>query len=102
MIIYLKKVSMAEFNERFWYNFYRIIDICPAFGVVAMDVVSKEHNRLSQRRIVLQNEFSQYVANNGFSYEEWLNPPAGSFFESYKKELDEINAQIAPELGYYD
>lgn len=64
------------------------------------NVVSEEHNKLSARRIELQNAFAKYTAENEFSYEEWLNPAAGSFFESYKKEMDEINAQVAPALTY--
>ncbi len=65
-----------------------------------MDGVSQEANALSAQRIELQNTFKDYTAKNGFSYEEWINPPAGSFYETYKKDLDAINEQIAPELQY--
>ncbi len=67
-----------------------------------MNVTSEKDNKLSMKRIKLQEEFNNYTNENGFSYAEWLNPPAGSFYETYKKELDEINAKIAPELNYND
>lgn len=65
-----------------------------------MDAVSQESNELSAKRIALQNTFKEYNEKNGFSYEEWVNPPAGSFYEGYKKKLDEINDQMAPPLTY--
>ncbi len=65
-----------------------------------MNGTTAENNKLSSQRIELQNSFKDYTAKNGFSYEEWINPPAGSFYESYKKDLDAINEQIAPELQY--
>lgn len=65
-----------------------------------MDAVSKESNELSARRIALQKTFKEFNESNGFSYEEWVNPPAGHFYESYKQELDEINNQMAPPLQY--
>ncbi len=65
-----------------------------------MDVVSKENNKLSARKIAIQNQFAKWTAENGFSYKDWLNPPAGHFFESYKKEMDEINNKMSPALTY--
>ncbi|MDC9715478.1 MAG: hypothetical protein PSN36_06670 [Gammaproteobacteria bacterium] len=65
-----------------------------------MDAVSKESNELSAKRIALQKTFTAYNETNGFSYEEWVNPPAGHFYESYKNELDAINHQMAPPLQY--
>jgi hypothetical protein len=65
-----------------------------------MDVVSKEANELSARRIALQNSFKEYNEKNGFSYQDWVNPPSGHFYESYKNELNEINDQMAPPLEY--
>lgn len=65
-----------------------------------MDVNSKENNELSVKRIKLQAEFSDYKDKNGFSYQEWLNPPTGHFYEGYKKAIDEINNKMAPPLAY--
>ncbi|HIM95318.1 MAG TPA: hypothetical protein EYM53_01710 [Gammaproteobacteria bacterium] len=65
-----------------------------------MDAVSQESNELSAKRIALQNTFKVHTDANGFSYEEWVNPPAGSFYEGYKKELAEIDEQMAPPLQY--
>ncbi|BAS67815.1 MAG: hypothetical protein DSY43_07040 [Gammaproteobacteria bacterium] len=65
-----------------------------------MDAVSKESNELSAQRIALQNTFKVFNEENGFNYEEWVNPPAGHFYEGYKKELDEINNKMAPPLQY--
>ncbi|SMN15161.1 hypothetical protein CRYPD_422 [uncultured Candidatus Thioglobus sp.] len=65
-----------------------------------MDAVSKESNELSMKRIALQKTFTAYNETNGFSYEEWVNPPAGHFYEGYKKELAEIDNQMAPPLQY--
>ncbi len=65
-----------------------------------MDVVSKEANKLSAKRIALQNSFKEYNETNGFSYKDWVSPPAGHFYEGYKNELDQINSQMAPPLKY--
>jgi hypothetical protein len=65
-----------------------------------MDAVNKENNALSTKRIALQNTFKEFNEANGFSYEEWVNPPAGHFYEGYKKELDAINNEMAPPLQY--
>ena len=63
-----------------------------------MDAVNKESNKLSTQRIALQKTFKEFNETNGFSYKEWVNPPAGHFYEGYKKELDDINNQMAPLL----
>ena len=65
-----------------------------------MNVVSEKENEISAKRIKLQHDFTKYTAENGFNYQEWLNPPAGHFFESYKQEIDKINEIIAPALTY--
>lgn len=65
-----------------------------------MDAVSKKNNDLSVKRIALQKTFNEYNDNNGFSYEEWVNPPSGHFYEGYKKELNEIDNEMAPPLEY--
>ncbi|CAB9540771.1 hypothetical protein [uncultured Gammaproteobacteria bacterium] len=65
-----------------------------------MNAVSKESNELSAKRIALQNTFKKFNETNGFSYEEWVNPPVGHFYEGYKQELEEINNQMAPPLQY--
>ncbi len=65
-----------------------------------MDAVSQESNELSAKRIALQITFKAHTDANGFSYEDWVNPPAGSFYESYKTELAEIDNQMAPPLQY--
>ncbi|KAA0442848.1 MAG: hypothetical protein FXV79_00785 [Candidatus Thioglobus sp.] len=65
-----------------------------------MDAVSSENNKLSIKRIALQNTFKEFNEANGFSYEEWVNPPAGHFYEGYKKELEEINNKMSPPLNY--
>ena len=65
-----------------------------------MNAVSQENNALSAKRIELQKSFQAYNEEHGFSYEAWVNPPAGHFYESYKKDLDEINNQMAPPLQY--
>lgn len=65
-----------------------------------MDAVSQDNNKLSAKRIELQNSFKEYNEKNGFSYEEWVNPPAGHFYEGYKRDLDEINSKMAPPLQY--
>jgi hypothetical protein len=65
-----------------------------------MNVVDEALNELSIKRIKLQKTFSEYNENRGFSYEEWVNPPAGSFYEGYKKELADIDNAMAPALQY--
>ncbi|BBB22526.1 conserved hypothetical protein [Abyssogena phaseoliformis symbiont OG214] len=65
-----------------------------------MNATNQHSNELSAKRIALQNTFKVHTQANGFSYEEWINPPAGSFYEGYKKELDEINDEMAPPLTY--
>ncbi len=65
-----------------------------------MDAVSKKSNELSAKRIILQNSFKEYNEKNGFSYEDWVKPPAGHFYEGYKKNLDEIDNQMSPPLQY--
>ncbi len=65
-----------------------------------MIAINEDTNELSARRIKLQADFKEYSDTNGFSYEEWINPPAGHFYEGYKKELADIDAQMAPPLTY--
>lgn len=65
-----------------------------------MDAVSKKNNELSAKRIALQSTFKEYNEKNGFSYKDWVSPPAGHFYEGYKQDLDEINNQMAPPLQY--
>ncbi|BAF61539.1 hypothetical protein [Candidatus Vesicomyidisocius calyptogenae] len=65
-----------------------------------MIATSQHSNELSAKRIVLQNTFKAHTQVNGFSYKDWINPPAGSFYEGYKKKLDEINNEMAPPLTY--
>ncbi len=65
-----------------------------------MNATSDKDNALSKERIELQNGFSAYNAKHGFSYELWVNPPVGHFYETYKKALDEINHKLAPPLTY--
>jgi len=65
-----------------------------------MDVNSKENNELSIKRIKLQADFAEYNKKNGYSYKDWLNPPAGHFYEGYKTQMDEINAKMSPPLSY--
>ncbi|WP_428087464.1 hypothetical protein [Candidatus Thioglobus sp.] len=57
-------------------------------------------NELSAKKIALQETFKIHTAENGFSYEEWINPAAGSFYESYKSDLAEIDEQMAPAIQY--
>jgi hypothetical protein len=65
-----------------------------------MDATDQRSNELSTKKIALQETFKIHTAENGFSYEEWINPSAGSFYESYKKDLAEIDNEIAPEITY--
>lgn len=65
-----------------------------------MNVVEDNLNKLSVLRIELQGEFKEYTDKNGFSYEEWVNPATGSFYEEYKKKLSDIDNQMAPKLQY--
>jgi hypothetical protein len=65
-----------------------------------MNAVSQENNELSAKRIELQNSFKEYNEKNGFSYEDWINPPTGHFYEGYKSELNAINEKMAPPLQY--
>ncbi len=65
-----------------------------------MDAVSQRSNELSAKKIELQASFKAHTDANGFSYEEWVNPPAGSFYESYKKDLAEVDNEMAPPLQY--
>ena len=65
-----------------------------------MNVVSEESNQLSADRIKLQHSFTEYNEKNGFSYEIWLNPPTGHFYETYKADMDAVNNKMAPPLQY--
>jgi hypothetical protein len=65
-----------------------------------MNVVEDRLNDLSIKRIKLQNTFTEYNEEHGFSYEQWVSPPAGSFYEGYKKELADIDNEMAPPLQY--
>jgi hypothetical protein len=71
-----------------------------SLGAIKMDATSQQANELSTQKIALQAKFKAHTDANGFSYEEWLNPPAGSFYESYKKDLAAIDEKIAPPLAY--
>ena len=63
--------------------------------------MSTQTETLSKERIQLQNEYREHIAKNGFDYMQYLNPPAGSFYEKYKTRLAEIDAVLAPELKYH-
>ena len=65
-----------------------------------MDVVDKKLNDLSIKRIELQNSFAEYNKINGFSYELWVTPPSGHFYEKYKNDLQQIDFKMAPPLQY--
>ena len=55
---------------------------------------------ISGHHLDITDAIKQHAEENGFSYEEWVNPPAGHFYENYKRELDDINNQMAPPLQY--
>lgn len=63
--------------------------------------MSQDKKALIEERINLQNEYRDYLAKNGFNYEEYLTPPPGSFYERYKRRTAEIDAVLAPELHYW-
>ncbi|SMN16567.1 hypothetical protein CRYPA_326 [uncultured Candidatus Thioglobus sp.] len=65
-----------------------------------MDATDQRSNELSAKKIALQETFKMHTAENGFSYEEWINPVSGSFYESYKQDLAEIDNEMAPEITY--
>jgi hypothetical protein len=65
-----------------------------------MDVVDKSLNDLSIKRIELQKSFAEYNEKNGFSYELWVTPPSGHFYETYKDALQQIDFKMAPPLQY--
>jgi hypothetical protein len=63
--------------------------------------MSQDKKALIEERIKLQNEYRDYLAKNGFDYEEYLTAPPGSFYERYRKRLAEIDAVLSPELDYW-
>jgi hypothetical protein len=65
-----------------------------------MDATNQHANELIAKKIALQETFKEHTAENGFSYEEWINPPTGSFYETYKKDLAVIDNELAPEITY--
>ncbi|HIF47081.1 hypothetical protein [Candidatus Thioglobus sp.] len=65
-----------------------------------MDATDQRSNELSAKKIALQETFKMHTAENGFSYEEWINPSAGSFYESYKQDLADIDNELAPAITY--
>ena len=62
--------------------------------------MSADKAALVRERIELQNAYRDYVAQNGFDYQQYLSPPPGSFFETYKQRLAEINEVLAPALRH--
>jgi len=65
-----------------------------------MDATDQRSNELSAKKIALQETFKMHTAENGFSYEEWINPSNGSFYESYKQDLADIDNELAPAITY--
>ncbi|HIB30960.1 MAG TPA: hypothetical protein EYO25_03130 [Candidatus Thioglobus sp.] len=65
-----------------------------------MDATDQRSNELIAKKIALQETFKMHTAENGFSYEEWINPSAGSFYESYKQDLADIDNELAPAITY--
>jgi hypothetical protein len=57
---------------------------------------------IKQEMIDLETEYLAYINQNGFRYQEYSNPPAGSFMEKYKKRMAELTAAsgVKP-LEYY-
>ena len=68
--------------------------------LIDMDATDQRSNELSAKKIALQETFKLHTAENGFSYEEWISPPAGSFYENYKKDLAEVDNEMAPAITY--
>lgn len=65
-----------------------------------MEAITQQQRDLSKKKIILQDSFREYVDINGYSYEEWINPVTGSFYDTYKRELAEIEELLAPQLSY--
>jgi hypothetical protein len=57
---------------------------------------------IKQEMIRLETEYLAHINKHGFSYQEYSNPPAGSFMEQYKKRMAELTAAsgVKP-LEYY-
>lgn len=62
-----------------------------------MSVVA-DQKQLVQEHLKLQNEFREYVRQNGFNYGEYAAPPPGSFYESYRKRWTELTRKITTPL----
>lgn len=64
--------------------------------------MSENIDALKQEMMTLEQEFTAHVNKNGFSYREYIDPPAGSFMEKYNKRMAELTAALGVKpLHYY-
>jgi len=55
-------------------------------------------DQLTVEKLKLDKELRDHIAKHGFNYPEYCAPPAGSFYESYRKRMKEIEDQLLPKL----
>lgn len=60
--------------------------------------MSADQRQLVQEHIKLQNEFMEYIRQNGFDYAEYSSPTPGSYYDRYRKRWLEITHAITPAL----
>lgn len=57
--------------------------------------------QLVKEKLKLDQELQEYIKQHGFNYSEYCAPPPGSWYESYRKRVKEIEDQLLPKLSYW-
>lgn len=60
-----------------------------------------DQSQLIQEKLKLDAELQAYIKEHGFDYNEYCAPSPGSWYESYRKRVKEIEDQLLPKLQYW-
>lgn len=58
-------------------------------------------DRLIHEKLALDREFQEHVRAHGFDYAQYCAPPAGSWYESYRKRVKAVEDRMLTPLEYW-
>lgn len=57
--------------------------------------------KVIDEKLKLDKEFQDYVNEHGFDYAQYCAPPAGSWYESYRRRVQAVEDQMLTKLEYW-